>query len=212
MKYSNSIVVITLLILLMSSCNSNDVKTFELTDNISIDNSKEIVRFLSENKQQIIHLKFTSDYFSGNYIHSPFNDNNEIIFLVKENIGFKTCEGAPLSKSQEEIASLCMDYTLNAYEEALKSVNRNNSSLDLRYEKQLIDGLEECADFFALESPYSFGLINLHIDNKEKNFFISESEGGWTLSGYFSVDEQYDENSSISFNLTSIPPVQIAKL
>ena len=105
-----------------------------------------------------------------------------------------------------------MDYTLNAYEEALKSVNRNNSSLDLRHEKQLIDGLEECADFFALESPYSFGLINLHIDNKEKNSFISESEGGWTLRGYFSVDEQYDENSSISFNLTSIPPVEIAKL
>jgi len=66
--------------------------------------------------------------------------------------------------------------------------------------------------FFCFGIPISFGLINLHIDNKEKNSFISESEGGWTLSGYFSVDEQYDENSSISFNLTSIPPVEIAKL
>ena len=211
MKYSNSIVLIILLILI-SSCYANNIKNFELTDNISLANSKEIVKFLSDNKQQIIHLKFTSDYFSGNYIQSPFNDNNEIIFLVKENTGFKTCKGVPLSKSQEEIASLCMDYTLNAYEEALKSMDRNNSSFDTRHEKQLIYGLEKCEDFFSMEAPYSFGLLNLYIDNREKNSFISESEGGWSFSGYFSVDEQYEENSSISFNLTSIAPVEISKL
>ena len=83
MKYSNSIVLIILLILI-SSCYANNIKNFELTDNISLANSKEIVKFLSDNKQQIIHLKFTSDYFSGNYIQSPFNDNNEIIKRKKK--------------------------------------------------------------------------------------------------------------------------------